>query len=267
MNRRRLPEPRVLDSWLEERAIMARHIRELGTRTSPLNILEAGCGTTWGLDLEDVPYTLTGVDIDPHALKVRLRHEKDLHFAICGDLRTLELTENAYDVIFNSYVLEHVSGARQVLNNFVHWLKPGGIIVLVIPNRDSVWGFVTRFTPFRFHVFFRKYVTGDRNAGTPGYAPYPTHYDKVVSRDGVYRFCEENGLVVTAEYSVGHGRRNKGLVAHACVQMCTHLVHLASFGALSAKHANLIYIIEKPAVQCELASRSAGRAIPASASR
>ena len=67
----RLPEPRKLAGWLEERAVMAAHIKELSRGTGALNILEAGCGNNWGLDLKGVPYVLTGVDLDQHALDVR----------------------------------------------------------------------------------------------------------------------------------------------------------------------------------------------------
>ncbi|MEC4749580.1 class I SAM-dependent methyltransferase [Methylomicrobium sp. Wu6] len=240
-----LPEPIKLDNWHEEKAVMAAHIREVSGGEIPLQILEAGCGTSWGLDLKDIPYILSGIDLDQHALDLRQNQEKDLDIGIYGDLRTVMLEEGKYDVIFNSYVLEHVSGAEDVLINFVRWLKPGGILVLVIPNRDSVWGFMTRMTPFWFHVFFRKFITGDRDAGKPGYAPYPTFYDKVVSRKGVYAFCKKHRLSIQAEYSVGHGRRNKSWGVHALLVSFIWMIHFASLKTLSAKHANLIYIIKK----------------------
>jgi SAM-dependent methyltransferase len=244
-NPERLPEPRKLDGWLEEKAVMAAHIREVSRGPVPLDVLEAGCGTSWGLDLKDVRYTLTGIDLDQHALDVRRTQDRDLDIGICGDLRTVTLEEGKYDVIFNSYVLEHVSGAEEVLVRFVRWLKPGGILVLVIPNRDSVWGFMTRMTPFRFHVFFRKFIMGDSDAGKPGYAPYPTFYDKVVSRRGVYEFSRKHELEILAEYSVGHGRRNKSLGVHGLLVAFSWIVQLASFNTLSARDSNLVYIMKK----------------------
>ena len=35
--------------------------------------------------------------------------QKDLHKAILGDLRTLHLPNDAYDVVYSSFVLEHIS--------------------------------------------------------------------------------------------------------------------------------------------------------------
>ncbi|MGH9955766.1 MAG: methyltransferase domain-containing protein, partial [Pyrinomonadaceae bacterium] len=79
-------------------------------------------------------------------------------------------------VIYNSFVLEHIEDASQVLQNSTRWLKPGGIVVLKIPDPDSVCGFITRVTPHWFHVFYYRYLLGARNAGKPGYAPYTIDY-------------------------------------------------------------------------------------------
>ncbi len=82
---------------------------------------------------------------------------KDLDVTILGDLRTAELEAGKYDIIFNSNVLEHIQGARHVLDNFISWVKPGGFIILVMPNGDSAKGFLTKWTPHWFHVFFMRY--------------------------------------------------------------------------------------------------------------
>jgi len=240
-----LPEPKKLSTWLEERAVMAAHIREHAKGHSSLEILEAGCGTTWGLDLTGLKYRLTGIDLDQAALEVRLNLHNDLDEAICGDLRTVSIKDESYDVIFNSYVLEHISGAEQVLINFSKWLKLNGLLILVIPNRDSVWGFITRLTPFWFHVIISKYIMGKKDAGRPGHAPYPTFYDKVVSRRGIYQFCTAHGLFVKEEYSVGHGRRNQKWFVFVVTRVFVYLAYVLSLGQLSAKHANSIFVIQK----------------------
>lgn len=241
----RANEPTKVGSWLEERKVMAGHIRQHARDGETLEILEAGCGTTWGLDIAEVDYRLTGVDLDPVALEHRLKIHKDLDDAVCGDLRTLTLPENRYDVIFNSYVLEHVPGAEAVLRNFAKWLKPGGILILVIPNRDSVQGFVTRITPMWFHVMFSKYVQGNKFAGKPGYAPYPTFYDKVVSRRGVHEFCSLHGLSIDEEYSVGHGQRNQKWLVYVVTRALVWTMHWLSLGSLGADNANMIFVIRK----------------------
>ena len=44
-------------------------------------------------------------------LHLRRTKYNDLNEMIAGDLRSLDLEKNRYDVIYNSYVLEHIDGA------------------------------------------------------------------------------------------------------------------------------------------------------------
>lgn len=222
------------------------HYRKNGGES--LNILEAGCGSKWDLNTSGIEFTLTGVDIYERDIEIRKAKKKDLDIGIVGDLRTVSLEESAYDVIYNAYVLEHVDGARQVLDNFVTWLKPGGKIFLIIPDRDTCYGFYTRYTPFWFHVFFKKYIAGHKQAGSPGAGPFPVFYDKVVSRKGIREYCDANGLEVKAEYgTLGYLRAPtiRASLANAVIWLTSVL----SFGRLAANHGGLVYVIEKPRLE------------------
>lgn len=226
--------------------IISRIIYEKARVSETLNILEAGCGRKWFINLRGVKYKLTGVDLDKNALDIRKNKQKDLDIAINADLQTASLEENSYDIIYNENVLEHVDGAEVVLRNFVRWLKPAGIMILLFPNRDSAFGFVVRIAPFWVHVFFKKYIERNRNknAGKPGYDPYPIFFDKVVSRTGIYEFCEKNGLFLKAEYR-WDGRPIKNQIVWFFAQILIWCLHLFSFMRLSVNYRNLIYIIEK----------------------
>jgi ubiquinone/menaquinone biosynthesis C-methylase UbiE len=125
---------------------------------------------------------LTGIDLDEKALEIRENITKDLDETILGDLTKLDLEANKFDAIYSSYVLEHIDHAELVMQKFCQWLKPGGLNLLQIPDRDSVFGLITRTTPFFLHVLYKQYIQGNRNAGLPGCEPYPTYYHKVVSR-------------------------------------------------------------------------------------
>jgi hypothetical protein len=54
--------------------------------SGPLEILEAGCGRSWPLELAGIDYRLTGIDLDAEALRLRVKSVGDLHEAIVGDL-------------------------------------------------------------------------------------------------------------------------------------------------------------------------------------
>jgi hypothetical protein len=109
-------------------------------------------------------------------------------------------------------VLEHVRGAEQVLENFVQWLRPGGILILRVPDRNSVQGFLARLTPHWAHVLYYRWAWRMKDAGKPGFAPYPTIYDRVVSVSGLRRFCAKQGLIIREELGVGSYRRGYGII-------------------------------------------------------
>jgi SAM-dependent methyltransferase len=242
---RELPQANNLVNHQAAMSTIADHIKQKASFNGALNILEAGCGRRWRLNLEEVEYTLTGVDLDRNALDIRKNQHKDLDVAILGDLRTVSLEENNYDIVFCENVLEHIDGAEDVLKCFVRWLKPSGIMILVFPNRDSAYGFATRITPFWVHVFYKKHIQGIKNAGKPGHDPYPVSFDKVVSRNGIYEFCERHGLIIKAEYRMD-GRPMKSRNVWFLTQILLWGLYLISFKRLSVNYRSLMYIIEKP---------------------
>jgi SAM-dependent methyltransferase len=233
----------LTSSWERDVELIEDFIRQMAPTERALRILEAGCGQRWSLRLDGVKYLLTGVDSDSHALDIRKNVQRDLDEAILGDLRTVEFDAGTFDVIYNAFVLEHIHGAENVLHSFVRWLKPGGLIVIRIPDPDSVQGFVTRVTPHWFHIFYYRYVLKLKTAGLPGYAPFPTYYDSVVSRQGLRKFCEKNNLSITAEFGDGYIRSGEGMIRIA-IDVIKQIIASLSFGKLSARHTNLLYVLQ-----------------------
>jgi SAM-dependent methyltransferase len=211
--------------------------------TSPLEILEAGCGQFWPLNLGDIEFRLTGIDMDKEALQLRRERYNDLDKTIVGDLRFVDLEKKRYDVVYNSYVLEHIDGAAGVLVKFADCLKPGGILILRIPDRNSVRGFITRTTPHWFHILYNRYFVGLKTAGKPGFGPYPTYYDSVVSRAGIERFCQDNNFAIKEEYGHGAGF-GEGVIGYLTSVFARAVSHL-SLGKLAWEHSDLTYILEK----------------------
>ncbi|KRR10785.1 hypothetical protein CP49_21940 [Bradyrhizobium valentinum] len=237
--------------------VMSREIRSMKDPSKRLEILEAGCGPRWYLDIGDGGHVLTGIDLDPEALRVRRDETKDLHEAVVGDLRTADFGHRTFDVIFSSFVLEHVPGAQQVLENFNRWVKPGGLIIIMIPDPYSAHGFTARMTPHWIHLLYYRLIRGQKNAGKPGYGPYPVTYDKAVSREGIRAFCAENGLVLAAEYGMlADTLKNRPVEAYM------KTLQVLSLGRLSSDHSDIIFIIRKPALPAR-ADLQVSAALPA----
>jgi SAM-dependent methyltransferase len=225
----------------EELRLVQDSIRAFATTGRDIQILEAGCGRSWSIPLDGLAYRLTGIDSDPEALRARVETVGDLDDAVLGDLRTATLPDAFFDVVVCSYVLEHVTDPDVVLRNFQRWLKPGGIMILRVPDRDAVYGFLARMTPHWLHVAVYRYILGSANAGKPGFAPYPTVYDPLISYAGLAEYCKQNGLRL--RQAVGHFQFRSGIRSQV-ISFASWLVAKLSFARLAGDHANLTFVIE-----------------------
>jgi SAM-dependent methyltransferase len=226
----------VSDFASDEQQIAAR-INQL---PRPLEVLEAGCGRRWTLPLNP-PYRLTGVDQDIDALRARQQLEGDLDEVIVGDIRSVELPTSGYDVIYCAFVLEHLDRAESALLNFNRWLRPGGVLVIKVPDRGSMYGIAARLTPFWFHVWFYRRIRGVTTAGTPGHGPYPTHYDAVISPEGFTAFCAKRNLVVEATRRVDNYIQGSRVLT-----ALGWLVGVASLGRIAWRWNDLTFVVSKP---------------------
>jgi SAM-dependent methyltransferase len=218
--------------------------RQLGD--GPVRILDAGCGRMWTWNLDGIRYHLTGVDVDADALRLRVTERGDLDEAIVGDLRTVPLPAAAYDIVHSAFVLEHVRGAEIVLDRMLASLRPGGLMVLKIPDGRSAYGFLARRTPHRLHVLYKRKIRHRPLAGTPGHGPYPVVYDAIISGPGILAWARKHDLeVLTIVGENGH-LDFFGRLAPA-VDLGLRGVATLSFGHLTARYANLAFAFRKRA--------------------
>lgn len=227
----------------DEFALLADYISQQAAGGRTIEILEAGCGRQWPLHIEGLQYVLTGIDLDAVALAARKRNDPHLTHTIHGDINKAELEPHKYDVIYSSYVLEHIVDVPRVLANFSRWLKPGGIIIVRVPDRDSFHGLVTRITPFWVHVAYYRYIRNRPNAGKPGYSPYPTIYDPAVSRKGIKAFAAKNRF--TVREVIGHGSLGDlpGFLG-VVVPIAGKIFELLSLGAVHSRFTDITYVLQ-----------------------
>jgi SAM-dependent methyltransferase len=236
----------ILSGSHEEHELLVDSIRAAQTGQSPVRLLEAGCGHHWWLQPDGVQLHITGVDTDADALRIRREEHGDLNDEILGDLRTVPLPAETFDVVYCSYVLEHVEGAEQALDAMAAALRPGGRMIIRVPDGDSVFGFLVKHSPFRAHVLYKKYIERKPHAGEPGHAPYPTVYEPVVSVQGMHEWAARRGMKIETEYGTntylnvfGKLKKLVGLGVVAIAKL--------SRGRLSATHNNVGFVLVKPA--------------------
>ena len=84
------------------RELLSPRIAEQAPTDRPLEILEAGCGREWNIDIDGVDVRMTGIDLDEEALAYRRDVVGDLDEAIHGDLRAVGLRRDFYDVVYSA---------------------------------------------------------------------------------------------------------------------------------------------------------------------
>ncbi len=154
------------------------------SRSEHLTILEAGCGrlSHWTYPQGAV---VSGLDISQEQLNQNNRvQEKFL-----GDVQTWE-TSRQWDVVASVYVLEHIDDPTRAVANMLSWTRPGGLLVLAVPNALSLKGLITKFTPFGFHGWFY------RNIYRRPHAIFPTAMDWSITPANLRRQLKGHTIVL-----------------------------------------------------------------------
>jgi SAM-dependent methyltransferase len=110
-----------------------------GTAPSPLQILDAGCGTGRSLVFLAGRGTATGIDYSPLALTCC--RERGLSRLLCGSVNALPLADGAFDLVTSFDVLSHSAvDETRALREFARVLRPGGRLLVRVAAYDWLWG-------------------------------------------------------------------------------------------------------------------------------
>jgi SAM-dependent methyltransferase len=158
-----------------------------------LAIYEAGGGSTSFLPLSVLNRAhVTVVDIDED----QIRNNDYAQETILGDIQSYRFQPETFNLVICYNVIEHLADVEAALLGFCQSLKQGGLVLIGAPNPKSLSGVVTKHSPHWFHVWFYRHVRGDRHAGEPGQAPFPTFFHPLVSLARLEAFAREHGLKV-----------------------------------------------------------------------
>ena len=181
-----LPEGEARESLRAVHGILGRALPP-----TQLEIYEAGGGSTSPLPLEVLQRAhVTVVDIDEE----QIRSNDYAHKTILGDVQTYRFAPGTFDLVICYNVIEHLPDVEAALVGFCESLKQGGLVLIGAPNPRSLSGVVTKYTPHWFHVWFYRYVIGDKQAGQPGHAPFPTFFHPLVTLSRLEAFAKTLGL-------------------------------------------------------------------------
>ena len=115
--------------WRPATEIYADLVRHYLTPTA--RVLDLGCGRGGLIEQLDHPLAQV-VGVDPDWLSLH-EHRLDLPRTV-GFSDDLPFAENSFDVIFASWLLEHLQRPLQTFQSLQHCLKPDGVFVFITPN-------------------------------------------------------------------------------------------------------------------------------------
>lgn len=110
-------------------------------------VLDAGCGTgaEFSHDWKQAVRRLVGCDLNG------AERNPNISEAVRCNLCDLPFADATFDLIFSRYVLEHLPEPGAVFREWARVLKPGGLLIVLTPNKYHYVPLVSRMTSHRFH--------------------------------------------------------------------------------------------------------------------
>jgi hypothetical protein len=218
-----------------------------GRAGQQVTVLHAGAVTATDLGIDalradgsDISVTL--IDDDQPVTRAATRARAALSACVLGDLRTVPLAPRAFDIVQCASLLERIKHTELVLDRLISAIKPGGLLLLRVRDRDSAAGFLDRALP----AAARRAIWRRRNPGEPG--PHPAVYEQLASARGVHGYALLRGLVIAERLALGGLAGGPAGMPPAPRGYLTaqQLVAPLSRGRLTAAHEELLYVLRKP---------------------
>jgi SAM-dependent methyltransferase len=214
----------------------------------PLELLRAGCRTSLeelrldklrasGFEIDvttvdqDLPLTRTVTDTRDSP--------EDPGKVILGDLRTVPLTPRSFDVVLCAQVLEHISHVGLVLDRFAAALRPGGLLLLRVRDRECAAGLLDRKLP----QAVRRVIWARLHPAEPG--PFPAVYEPIVSAPGIQEYAQMRGLVIAQRATARTRTAQPGRLSRTLSAACAFVSWLTR-GRRTDAYDELLYVIRKP---------------------
>ena len=214
---------------------------ELRDDRRPL-IVEAGCGARSHLTYPPRADVM-GLDVS----RAQLRRNHDVRWPIEADVARLPVASGCAAAAVSWDVLELVPYPDAALSELARVVRPGGVVVLGLPNAVSLKGIVTRLTPWRVHVWVYRRVLGDPTAGTETSDQFPTTLRLVLRSAGIRRLAARLGLdVLLLEVYEGpvplHFRR-RHRAGHVVLSAIGAVSRVLSFGRYDATASDMVVVL------------------------
>lgn len=101
-------------------------------------IIDVGCGS--GLILRKLPPNSIGLDINPRAIAMALKHAPEAQL-IVSDAENIPFRSACFPLVICTEVLEHVPSPDAVIDEVQRLLRRGGRLIGSVPHDTVLWKF------------------------------------------------------------------------------------------------------------------------------
>ena len=107
--------------------------------TDTSRILDIGCGTGHhASSLAEKGYNVVGIDISPSMINKAKENYPNIDFKVDDALNTMAFPANSFTHITCMYfTIYYMQNKRRFFENCIHWLMPGGYLILHLVNREK----------------------------------------------------------------------------------------------------------------------------------
>jgi SAM-dependent methyltransferase len=217
----------------------------------PVSLLQAGYGAPLAelgvgeLEAAGLSVSVTVTDVDHplirQALDDAVRDKAAAGYAdmILGDLRTVGIPPRAFDVVYCARLLERIEHVELVLDRLVSALRPGGLLLIRIHDRQTASALLDRILPSSL----RKALWKRFRPGVPG--PFSAVYEKTVTERGIASYALMRGLVI-AQHNAQRSLPATPRRISSSVRIACAVISLLTRGRFGNAHDELLYVIRKP---------------------
>jgi SAM-dependent methyltransferase len=119
------------------RKILKVFLKRYCSKNRNMQILDIGCGTGANFETLEKYGNVFGLDNSEEAVKYC---QKNNYFnTILGDIRSVNLDDNRYDLITNLDVLEHLDDDNLAVQKMYKLLKKDGLVIITVPAYNFLW--------------------------------------------------------------------------------------------------------------------------------
>ena len=123
-------------------------------------MLDVGCGSGLSLlEAKELGAEVFGIEADPNVRRIADELELQIHI---GSLYDEPFKNISFDLIVLNQVIEHIPDPGKAMQELKKRLKPNGRLILVFPNRRSIWQrlfglkWINWHVPYHLHHFDSK---------------------------------------------------------------------------------------------------------------